>query len=83
MLLNTLDVVEKEKHGDLIGKKLEVEGGRYVYSDLNKLLKEYIERKAQTAFDLMIHKRFFSSDEGLSMWPFFFMKKKKFFSDRK
>ncbi|CAG8446539.1 1713_t:CDS:10 [Diversispora eburnea] len=58
-----VDIVEKEKYGDSIGKKLEVEGGKYVYSDLKELLKEYIEQKVQTALDLMIHKRFFPSEE--------------------
>ncbi|RHZ87071.1 hypothetical protein Glove_40g65 [Diversispora epigaea] len=69
-----VDIVEKEKYGDSIGKKLEVEGGKYVYSDLKELLKEYLEQKVQTAFDLMIHKRFFSSEEDSRRFIYLFMK---------
>ncbi|RHZ87726.1 hypothetical protein Glove_31g32 [Diversispora epigaea] len=60
-----VDIVEKDKAGVSVGRRLEVDGGKYVYSDLDELIVEYVEQKARRAEDLIAHAKFKSSEENL------------------
>ncbi|CAG8776218.1 6526_t:CDS:2, partial [Dentiscutata erythropus] len=59
-------IVEKDKAGVSVGLRLEVEGCKYIYSDLGELIVQYVEPKARRAEDLMAHAKFKSSVENLN-----------------
>ncbi|CAG8779190.1 15262_t:CDS:2, partial [Acaulospora morrowiae] len=60
-----IDVVEKDRDGASVGRRLEVENGRYVYSDLDELIVEYVEQKARMVDELTNHIKFRPSEENL------------------
>ncbi|CAG8505344.1 9574_t:CDS:10, partial [Racocetra fulgida] len=57
-----IDVVEKDKSGVVIGRRLEVENGKYVYSDLDELIVDYVEAKAQKVEALVITENYCDAD---------------------
>ncbi|CAG8493096.1 35361_t:CDS:10 [Racocetra persica] len=61
-----IDVVEKDKSGVVIGRRLEVENGKYVYSDLDELIVDYVEAKAQKVEALVNHPKFKDSEKSLN-----------------
>ncbi|CAG8588737.1 5951_t:CDS:10, partial [Dentiscutata heterogama] len=60
-----IDVIEEDKTGAVIGRKLLVENGKYVYSDLDELIVEYVESKAQKVEALVNHPKYKATEDIL------------------
>ncbi|CAG8497998.1 3884_t:CDS:2, partial [Scutellospora calospora] len=60
-----IDVIEKDKIGAAIGRKLEVENGKYIFSDLDELIVEYVETKARNVEHLVSHPKFKPTEDSL------------------
>ncbi|CAG8566784.1 20142_t:CDS:10, partial [Dentiscutata erythropus] len=60
-----IDVIEEDKTGAVIGRKLLVENGKYVYSDLDELIVEYVESKAQKVEALVSHTKYKATEDIL------------------